>query len=144
MINRQMIVITETRTDLDDAWFEEAYFAAGRGSEDPTADVPLIYGLNAEITAVSDWWFADENSTEHRDCESTLFCTKQAMNIFDSNPMQKILTHKMSEDYPLTIDEQSALYVERMAHNAERNITVEVAVYPCDEHWTIDWDNPIS
>jgi hypothetical protein len=146
MINRRMLVITETKTDISIPHFQEKYEndnRQGTVGEDYSSESVLMYGLDTGFIETTDWWMQEFEETPHRDCSSEDNCTKGVMFSHGFAQVEMAVMHKCSESHEVSVVGGNALYDERMAYNAENDISYAVNLYPCDEHWNIDWENPI-
>ena len=127
--------------------FQEKFEAderQGTVGEDYSSEVVLMYGLDTGIIETADWWLQEFEENPHRDCEAELNCTQGVMSSQGFGGIEMIVMHKCSENNSVTASSDNELYDERIAYNTENDIETTVNLYPCDEHWNIDWDNPIS
>ena len=146
-INRRMLVIAETKTDITVPHFQEKFEQderQGTIGEDYSSEVVLMYGLDTGIIETSDWHMEEADENPHRDCESELYCTRGVMHSQGFGGVEMIIMHKCSEANPVTCIGDNELYDERIAYNTENDIDTTVTIYPCDEHWNVDWENPIT
>lgn len=147
MVNRRMLVIAETKTDISVPHFQEKFEAderQGTIGEDYSSEVMLMYGIDSGIIEDSDWWNQEFDENPHRDCVSELHCTQGVMLSQGFGSIEMLVMHKCSEDNPVTATSSNELYDERIAYNTENNIETTVTLYPADAHWNIDWENPIT
>ena len=142
-MNRQVTVIIESKIDIEVPFFQEKYEADGRKGEDYSSDVVEMYGLDLGDMDQADW-LAAEADNPHRDCNAELFCTQGAMFSTGWGSLELMVAHKASEAYPAVANQRNDLFDERVKYNADNGISVRTEVYPCDEHWNIDWENPIT
>lgn len=142
-MNRQVTVIIESKIDIEIPFFQEKYEEDERQGEDYSSEMVQMYGLDLGEINESDW-LAAEADNAHRDCDAELFCTQGAMFCMGWGSLELMVAHKASEAYPVVANQRSDLFDERVKYNADNGISVRTEVYPCDEHWNIDWENPIS
>tara|TARA_R110000787_G_scaffold179702_2_gene291619 strand:- start:5542 stop:6054 length:513 start_codon:yes stop_codon:yes gene_type:complete len=166
MIERQILVIEETRPADSSTEFFQDYAEANLGIRPEDGGRPIdggiggkqyshtlseIYNINdAGLGFMPDWVEEHDDDHEHSldgvDCnpeevDGVCICGPQS-TIYDRDADKYKTVMKQSVAFPTRFNEvESDLFVQHMAYNAEHGITYEKKLYSVGEDWVVDFAN---
>ena len=144
-IERTLLRVTETKQP-GTSFFVSHYEANNRQGEEYSVEVLEMLGLSyGEESDWRDFEASDEALQLHRDCSSiSNNCHHGAAWYYLSADGQTLTQYfKGSVSDPVVTETAGDLYTERLAHNVEHDVEVEIKLFPADEHWNPDLDNEI-